>query len=193
VKFSKSSYVLLLVGAVVVAGTINFAFAGPIIKDDSFVSPSQTISGKGGQYALLFTTVDTGIIASIDIDFPSGTLIGLFTRIADFNGIGEGTKSTSGTTLTYTVDTPVSVPGGTEIYLFIAKIENTATTGATTVTVTTKLGNGNTIDTGTLPFGIQFPDAGALEIKDTKIIVNGDIDVTGNIIPTGDICIGTGC
>ncbi|MBV9326798.1 MAG: hypothetical protein JO352_23825, partial [Chloroflexi bacterium] len=64
-------------------------------------------------------------------------------------GIGAGTVALAGTTITYTVTSPVAVAAGIPIYLEFSGLTNTATAGTYTSTITTRTSVPATIDSGT--------------------------------------------
>jgi hypothetical protein len=98
-------------------------------------------------YAFSFKTATAGTIASITMTVPSGTA-GTPAVARNF-GIGAGTVALAGTTITYTVTSPVSVSAGIPIYLEFSGLTNTSTAGTSTSTVTTRTSVPATIDSGT--------------------------------------------
>jgi hypothetical protein len=68
---------------------------------------------------------------------PSGTQ-GTNPPAARNFGIGAGTAALSGTTLTYTVTTPINIPANIPIYLEFSGLTNTGSAGTFTSTVTTR-------------------------------------------------------
>jgi hypothetical protein len=97
-------------------------------------------------YEVTFITSTTGAIDKIRMDFPAGTSIaaaGLIERI----GIGGGTLLKSGSSITYDLTAPVSIPAGTFIRLEIFGIKNPTNPSTTfTATITTRDSAGNLID-----------------------------------------------
>jgi hypothetical protein len=101
-------------------------------------------------YEVTFITSTTGAIDKIEMAFPSFTNIGaagLIERI----GIGGGTLTKAGTTLTYDLTTPVSIPAGTFIRLEMFGIKNPSGTCpggvcVVTATITTRDSSGTVID-----------------------------------------------
>jgi len=97
------------------------------------VSSTQT-SATGVTYVFTFTLQSTDAVSSVRITVPSGTTGSSLTVNSVF-GLGGGTASLSGTTLTYTLTSPLTVAGGTPVYLSVGGFGNTGTAGAATVTV----------------------------------------------------------
>jgi hypothetical protein len=97
-------------------------------------------------YEVTFITSTTGAIDKIRMDFPFTTNIaaaGLIERI----GIGGGTLLKSGSSITYDVTTPVSIPAGTFIRLEMFGIKNPINPSTTfTADITTRDSGGNLID-----------------------------------------------
>jgi hypothetical protein len=97
-------------------------------------------------YEVTFITSTTGAIDKIRMDFPAGTNIaaaGVIERV----GIGGGTLLKSGSSITYDVTTPVSIPAGTFIRLEIFGIKNPTNPSTTfTAMITTRDSGGNLID-----------------------------------------------
>jgi hypothetical protein len=97
-------------------------------------------------YEVTFITSTTGAIDKIRMDFPAGTNVaaaGVIERI----GIGGGTLLKSGSSITYDVTTPVSIPAGTFIRLEMFGIKNPGfPSTAFAATITTRDSGGNLID-----------------------------------------------
>jgi hypothetical protein len=77
----------------------------------------------------------------ITMTFPATTNIGGATVI-ERSGIGAGGLSASGTTLTYTVGAPISVPAGTAIRLEIANLIQPNSANTFSIPITTAVGSG---------------------------------------------------
>jgi hypothetical protein len=101
-----------------------------------FSQPTNNVATIKASYEILFTTATTGTIKTITIAFPTGFSVTPAILI-ERSGIGPGSLSASGTTLTYTVSSPVSVPAGTPIRLELANIIHPITPGTHLVTITT--------------------------------------------------------
>jgi hypothetical protein len=97
-------------------------------------------------YEVTFITSTTGAIDKIRMDFPAGTGIGA-AGIIERVGIGGGTLLKSGSSITYDVTFPVSIPSGTFIRLEMFGIKNPISPStAFTATITTRDSAGTLID-----------------------------------------------
>lgn len=93
------------------------------------------VDDTGVRYTWTFTTATTQTISSVSFTVPSGTSdSGL--ALGDVFGLGAGTASRSGTTVTYAVTSPVSIPANTPILIAISGFTNTSTAGTYTSSVT---------------------------------------------------------
>jgi hypothetical protein len=107
---------------------------------------STDIVSSTGWYQVTFITATAGAIDKIEIAFPAGTNIGA-AGVIERIGIGGGTLTKVGSTLTYDVTTPVNIPAGTFIRLEISGIKNPINPSTTfTATITTRDSGGNPID-----------------------------------------------
>jgi hypothetical protein len=96
-------------------------------------------------YEVTFITSTTGPIDKIRMDFPAGTNIaaaGVLERV----GIGGGTLLKSGSSITYDVTTPLSIPAGTFIRLEMFGIKNPPQPFNFAAIITTRDSSGNLID-----------------------------------------------
>ena len=107
--------------------------------------PTNNIATIKANYEIIFTTATTGTIKTISIAFPQGFSI-TSAILIERSGIGAGSLSLSGTTLTYSITSPVSIPSGTPIRLELAGLIQPSTPGPYTITITTKDSAGNIID-----------------------------------------------
>jgi hypothetical protein len=97
-------------------------------------------------YEVTFITSTTGAIDKIRMDFPAGTGVGA-AGIIERIGIGGGTLLKSGSSITYDVTSPVSIPAGTFIRLEMFGIKNPINPSTTfTADITTRDSGGNLID-----------------------------------------------
>jgi hypothetical protein len=97
-------------------------------------------------YEITFITSTTGAIDKIRMDFPAGTGVGA-AGIIERVGIGGGTLLKSGSSITYDVTSPVSIPAGTFIRLEMFGIKNPITPSTTfTADITTRTSGGALID-----------------------------------------------
>jgi hypothetical protein len=81
-------------------------------------------------YEVTFIISTSGAIDEIRMDFPAGTGVGA-AGIIERIGIGGGTLLKSGSSITYDVTTPVSIPAGTFIRLEMFGIKNPITPSTT--------------------------------------------------------------
>jgi hypothetical protein len=98
------------------------------------------------RYTWNFTTATTGVIKSVTFSVPTGTA-GATLSVVDAYGVGAGTAALSGTTVTYTLTSEVSVSTGVSVLISIDGFTNTATPGSYASTVTTRDNTAATIDT----------------------------------------------
>jgi len=150
---SRSRTRRLLAGAASVAlvttGLFLFsepAYAGTLSKMSWAVSNSQT--GKTGvTYSYAFTTATTATLTAVTMTVPAGT--GGSVAVGSVYGLGAGTASLAGSTLTYSITSPVSVTANIPIYVSFTGLTNTSTAGSYTSTITTQKSGPVTVDTGT--------------------------------------------
>jgi hypothetical protein len=122
------------------------AFAGSLTKTSWTVSNSQT--GKTGvTYAYAFTTATAATLTAVTMTVPAGT--GGAVTAGTVFGLGAGTVSLAGTTLTYTVTTPAAVAANFPIYISFNGLTNTTTPNSYTSTITTQKAGPITVDTAT--------------------------------------------
>jgi hypothetical protein len=143
----------LLATAVVAAAVLAFsaseANAGTPSNMSWTVSNNQ-VGVTGVTYSYSFTTATIGVIKSITFAVSGAGLGGTPTISRNF-GIGAGTVSRSGQTITYTVTSAASVAAGIPIYLSFGGLTNSSTAASYTTTITTQTAASATIDTGTTP------------------------------------------
>jgi hypothetical protein len=139
-----ATLVLLATAVIVVEG--GAAYAGSLTKVSWAVSNSQT--GKTGvTYSFAFTTATAGTLTAVTMTVPAGTAGSV--AAGTVYGLGAGTASLAGTTLTYTITSPISVAANIPIYVSFTGLTNTATAGAYTSTITTQKSGPTTVDTAT--------------------------------------------
>jgi hypothetical protein len=108
---------------------------------------TNNIAETNSFYDVVFVTTTAGPIKKIDVTFPFGTTVPASAFFNEAEGIGPGTASKSGLTITYTVTNAVNVPAGTKIRLEFANIINPTTPSTNLkVTVTTKTATNIIID-----------------------------------------------
>jgi hypothetical protein len=143
-------------------------------------------------YDIQLTTATTGAIKRIEVVFPAGTITS-GARLIEVQGIGAGSVSNSGTTVTYVVASPVSIPAGTNIRLEFGNIINPSSpSNSYTVTVTTRNSANSIIDGPTVSFTytikqIQSNDIANSAITSPKIadnsITSEKVDFSSNFPP----------
>jgi hypothetical protein len=152
-RWIGSSIAALLVVAGVLVLTATPAFAGTLTKVSWTVNNSQT--GKTGvTYAYAFTTATAGTLIDVTMTVPTGTAG--TAAVGTVYGLGAGTASLSGTTLTYTITSPISVAANIPIYVSFTGLTNTSTAGSYTSTITTQKSGPSTVDSaasGSVTFG----------------------------------------
>ena len=140
---------VLVATLVAITGLIGLtpasAFAGTLTKTSWSVSNSQTAK-TGVTYSYAFTTATSAALSTITMTVPTGTAGTV--AAGTVYGIGAGTVSLAGTTLTYTVTTPATVAAGLPVYISFTGLTNTSTAGSYTSMITTKAG-ATTEDTAT--------------------------------------------
>jgi hypothetical protein len=116
-----------------------------------------------------FITSTTGPIDKIRMDFPAGTGIGA-AGIIERVGIGRGTLLKSGSSITYDVTSPVSIPAGTFIRFEMFGIKNPINPSTTfTADISTRDSGGGLID-GPSPTNVYtIKKIGSADIADGAI------------------------
>jgi hypothetical protein len=107
------------------------------------VSNAQTAQSTVA-YSFGMKTTATGTIESVTVALPNGTSGN--PGVSAVYGIGAGAVSIAGTTVTYTVATPASVPSGTSISLTFTGLKNTATAATYTSAVTIQMSAPATVE-----------------------------------------------
>lgn len=147
-------YSLAFVTACVVAASLFGLSAAPAsagtFTNMSWAVSNNQVGATGVSYSFSFTTATTGTIKTITFAVSGSGLAGTPTINRAF-GIGAGTISRSGQTITYTVTSAVSVSAGIPIYIEVGGLTNTSTAGSYTTTITTQTALPATIDSGTTP------------------------------------------
>ena len=111
--------------------------------------PTNDLVNSRAWYQVIFTTGTTAPIKQVEVDFPPGTNVAN-AKLVDTAGLGPGTFTISGQTITYTVAPEVLVPANTELRLQYDNILNPSIPDANlTVRITTKDPAGSVIDSGT--------------------------------------------
>jgi hypothetical protein len=111
--------------------------------------PTNDIVNSRAWYQVIFTTGTTAPIKQVEVDFPPGTNISN-AQLVDTAGLGPGTYTISGQTITYTVAPEVLVPANTELRLQYDNVLNPSIPDPDlTVRITTKDSAGDVVDSGT--------------------------------------------
>jgi hypothetical protein len=122
------------------------AFAGTLTNVSWSVSNSQT-GRTNVTYSYAFKTATAATLTAVTMTVPSGT--GGTPAVGTVYGLGAGTASLAGTTLTYAITTPINVAASIPVYVSFTGLTNTATAGSYTSTVTTQKSGPTTVDTAT--------------------------------------------
>jgi hypothetical protein len=98
-----------------------------------------TTAGVAAAHTVGFTTATTGIIASVDIQFPAGFDLSnvVLGAVSPTISAGTVTKDVANRIVTYTVTTPAEIVANTAITIELTGVVN-ASVGSYKVTVTTK-------------------------------------------------------
>jgi hypothetical protein len=99
----------------------DFTAQAPLSPPAAYLSTD--LVGSKSIYEIVFVPTTTGTIKKVEMTFPAGTDIS-GVNILDRIGLGGGTLTKSGTTLTFTVNNAVSVPAGTFIRLEMVNVKN---------------------------------------------------------------------
>jgi hypothetical protein len=150
------------------------------------VIPASNIINERATYDISLKTATTGTIKTIEMTFPPSFDLTAATRYIERSGIGSGSLSSSGSTLTYTVSSPESVPAGTSIRLEIGGIV-AAAEGSFTVSIRTKTGSSGTLDGPTDSGVFTIKSIGTNDILDNKV---SSSDIKDNSIAGTDISTG---
>ena len=111
--------------------------------------PTNDLVNSRAWYQVISTTGTTAAIKQVEVDFPPGTNIAN-AKLVDTVGLGPGTYTISGQTITYTVAPEVLVPANTELRLQYDNILNPSIPDANlTVRIATKDTAGSVLDSGT--------------------------------------------
>ena len=88
--------------------------------------PTNSLVNNRAFYDISFKTASSGTIRQVLLTFPSGTVVSQ-SAVVEVSGIGLGTFSNSGQTVTYTVTSPTAIPAGVTIRLQVDYIFNPST------------------------------------------------------------------
>jgi len=135
------------------------------------IIPASNIINERSTYDIFLKTATTGTIKTIQIDFPASFSLSFATKLIENSGIGSGSLSSTGTTLKYTVSSPVSVSSGKTIRLEISRIVAT-TAGSFTANIKTLDTGGVTIDGPTTSGAFAIKAIGSSDITDNSIVAD---------------------
>jgi len=135
--------VLALVGGMLSFGTS--AAQAAALTNLSWTVTNNQVSATSVTYSYSFKTATTGTIKTITFAVSGAGLAGT-PAIAKNYGIGAGTVSRSGQTITYTVTSAVSVSAGIPIYVEFSGLTNSSTAASYTTSITTQTAAPATID-----------------------------------------------
>ena len=160
--------------------------------------PTNAFVNNRAFYDISFKAATTSTIRQVLLTFPAGTAVSQ-AAVVEVSGIGDGTFSTSGQTVTYTVTSPSQVLQGKTIRLQVDYILNPPTpspAGGYTIQVTTKDPGGATIDSGSTSGyvikQIQEQDIAnnaifSAKIQDGQVLTK---DIADNAITKSKLAIG---
>jgi hypothetical protein len=132
--------------------------------------PTNNIVNTNSFYDVVFLTATAGAIKTIQVTFPAGTTIPSGAFFNEAEGIGPGTASKSGQTITYTVTNAVNVPAGTKIRLEFANINNPLNPSASyQVSVTTRNAANAIIDGPSQSTAYTIKQIGVNAIADNSV------------------------
>ena len=160
------------------------AFAGTLANVGWTVSDSLT-GQTAVTYSYSFKTATAGTIKSVTMSVP--LLTGGTAAVDTVYGLGAGSVSLVGTTLTYTVTAPISVAANIPVYVSFSGLTNTPISGSRTATVTTRTSTSSTIDSGTsqsVSFGSSSTTA-QVALSRTLTFTNDTPAFTMSLDPTG--------
>ena len=160
------------------------AFAGTLSGVNWTVSNSQS-NLTGVSYAFSFKTATAGTVKSVTMTMPFGTS-GTPALIAVY-GLGAGTISLAGNTLTYTVTSAISVSANIPLYVSVSGMTNTWNSGSYASTVKTLTSTSATIDSGTsqsVSFGASST-AASMPVAQTLTFTNNTTSYNLQVDPAG--------
>ena len=151
-------------GAFVIGATPANAAA---LTSLSWTVSNNQVSATGVTYSYSFKTATSGTIKTITFAVSGSGLAGTPT-IARAYGIGAGTVSRTGQTITYTVTTAVAVAANIPIYIEFGALTNSSTATSYTTTITTQTSVPATIDTAASPSVILAANNTAVTVTVAK-------------------------
>jgi hypothetical protein len=150
-RFRRST---ALLSVIALASTISVLMApaasAATLTNTSWTVTNNQVSATPVSYDYSFKTATVGFIAKITFVVSGAGLGGSVTpTIVKNYGIGAGTAARAGQTITYTVNSAVSIPAGIPIYVEFSGLTNSGTAGSYTTAITTQTGTSATIDGAT--------------------------------------------
>ena len=143
-RLAPAVTMVVLAAAFVLVGHASPAAAAALVSPAWSVTNSLT-GASAASYMFAATTATSATLTALTMTVPSGTAG--TAAVGTVSGLGSGTASLAGTTLTYAVTTPAVIGAGVALSVQITGLTNTATVGSYQSTITTKA-SGGAIDTG---------------------------------------------
>jgi hypothetical protein len=169
--FQASFTLLLIVFVFTMSSPSFFQMVNPVMAaglTSVSVVPMTGIVNQRTTYDIFLKTATTATIKTIEMTFPPSFDLTFATKLIEREGIGFGSFSASGSTLTYKVKNPVSVSAGTTIRLELARIV-AGNAGSFTVSVRTLNTANSQIDGPTSSFFFSIKDIGINDIAANSV------------------------
>jgi hypothetical protein len=169
--FQASFTLLLIVFVFTMSSPSFFQMVNPVMAaglTSVSVVPMTGIVNQRTTYDIFLKTATTATIKTIEMTFPPSFDLTFATKLIEREGIGSGSFSASGSTLTYKVKNPVSVSAGTTIRLELARIV-AGNAGSFTVSVRTLNTANSQIDGPTSSFFFSIKDIGINDIAANSV------------------------
>lgn len=159
---------VLALAATTMVGVTSASAATLLTNTSWSVSNNQT-GATAVTYTFELTTATPGIIGSVTATVPPGTAA-TSVGVGTVYGLGAGTATLLGTTLTYTVTDPgtVATAAGVSLYIEFTGLTNTTTAGSYASTVTT-------MDNAATPLAIDAADSPSVPFAGTSTVVTVQI------------------
>lgn len=147
-------------------------FQPSIPRGAGWVLQSNNIANTQASYDITFRTGLTQTLKTIELSFPAGTNL-INALLLEASGVGPGTLSKSGQTLTYTISTPVSVTASTVIRLEFGNVYNPISPGNMPgIKVVTKDTTGTQVDAVIVSNGYLIRQIGSNDLADNSVTTN---------------------
>ncbi len=131
-------------------------------------------SATGTTWTSIFTTTTSGTITSVKLTFDTGVNVSS-ASLGTVIGIGAGTISVSGQSVTYAVTSPALISSGTTITIPLSGIGNPSSTGNYKVAMITNIAGGNLDQGATLAYLDVDGTAGGITAN--QVAVTADISL----------------